>query len=138
MKGAAEDDVEVPESPPLKPTPPPPTRWQVQSVLESALPAALAGEWASASLLLIQVNGTRAFLPLNAACRVLLSMQAFKKEAFQKKNLVYFMLAGVAVGIALGAGLYGLHLSRRVIEIIGALLPNALPLSTCPPVDQAT
>ena len=30
------------------------------------------------------------------------------------------MLAGVAVGIALGAGLYGLHLSKRAIEIIGA------------------
>ena len=31
------------------------------------------------------------------------------------------MLAGVAVGIALGAGLYGLHLDKRVIEIIGVL-----------------
>ena len=51
-------------------------------------------------------------------------LQAFKKEAFQKKNLVYFMLAGVAVGIAFGAGLYGLHLNKRVIEIIGALLPS--------------
>lgn len=46
--------------------------------------------------------------------------QAFKAQALQKKNLVYFMLAGVAVGIALGAGLYGLHLSKRAIEIIGA------------------
>ncbi len=49
--------------------------------------------------------------------------QAFKAQAFQKKNLVYFMLAGVAVGIALGAGLYGLHLNKRVIEIIGVLRP---------------
>ncbi len=47
--------------------------------------------------------------------------QAFKAQAFQKKNLVYFMLAGVAVGIALGAGLYGLHLNKRVTEIIGVL-----------------
>ena len=55
--------------------------------------------------------------------RVQALLQAFKKEAFQKKNLVYFMLAGVAVGIALGAALYGLHLSKRVVEIIGALVP---------------
>ena len=58
-------------------------------------------------------------------------LQAFKKEAFQKKNLVYFMLAGVAVGIALGAGLYGLHLNKRVVEIIGALLPlTAFPCNS--------
>ena len=60
-------------------------------------------------------------------------LQAFKKEAFQKKNLVYFMLAGVAVGIALGAALYGLHLSKRVVEIIGALLPSGTPSLWPPP-----
>jgi len=143
MKGGAGDDVEMPETPPtpVKPAPaPPPTRWQVGSERESAgrrpvlaqhsrgrsrPPVLELGHLCSC----IRTHAAaRAPAPApragaqpvaqvtNARCRP----QAFKAQAFQKKNLVYFMLAGVAVGIALGAGLYGLHLSKRAIEIIGA------------------
>ncbi|KAL3682159.1 hypothetical protein R1sor_000181 [Riccia sorocarpa] len=45
--------------------------------------------------------------------------QKFKKKMFRMQMLLAWTLLGVACGIALGAGLYGLHLSSTAISIIG-------------------
>ncbi|GAQ87191.1 dicarboxylic acid transport [Klebsormidium nitens] len=44
---------------------------------------------------------------------------AFKKKLGRKENLIFFTIAGVSGGIAIGAGLYTSKPSPRAIELIG-------------------
>ncbi|KAL2610995.1 hypothetical protein R1flu_022687 [Riccia fluitans] len=45
--------------------------------------------------------------------------QRFKKKMFRMEMLLAWTLLGVVCGIALGAGLYGSHLSKTAISLIG-------------------
>lgn len=59
------------------------------------------------------------FLVVESGVKKATPWQRFKVKAFRMKMLIWWTLAGVALGIILGAALYGAHPSKVAINLIG-------------------
>jgi hypothetical protein len=68
---------------------------------------------------LFQSHRPTLFLGVESGGKKSTAWRRFKKKAFRMKMLLWWTLGGVALGIIIGAALYGVHPSSTAITLIG-------------------